>query len=128
MASKTQRKPRKFRETLVLYEDPDGRWVSHGLRIDQIGTGDDVIEALADGMKAVESTVALSERRNDIALLRDAPKYVHNIAKGAREFPEEIVSIAEKKAYGEWPRYIDVGVEVPKGNFFKADFVRKIPL
>ena len=56
-----------FQETIVDYHSrKDDGQIGHSLRTDQIGTGDDVMDSLVDGMKAVDAVVALAQREEDI--------------------------------------------------------------
>lgn len=124
MAKKpTKRKTRKFIDTFAIYySDEDQRWIAHSLRTDQFGTGDCVVDALADGMKAVDQVVALAEKQPNIQIFCDAPEEIHQIAKTAKRLPDELFEIAHKKLYGEWPDYLKIEVDVQPS----FSFTRKI--
>jgi hypothetical protein len=79
------RPKRRFRETCVIYESSeDGCWVVHGLRTDQIGTGNCVVDALADFMKAIDQVLKIASQGKNISVLRPAPPEVRAMAKTAR--------------------------------------------
>lgn len=96
----------KFYECLIWDSNEDGCWIAHSLHTDQIGTGDCVLEALADMMKAVNQTYELYQQEPDIAFLREAPSKVSRLADRAAPVPKEIYEIAHKMVNGDWPNYI----------------------
>ena len=113
------RSKRRFRETCVIYESSeDGCWVAHGLRTDQIGTGNCIVDALADFMKALDQVVKIASQGKNISGLRQAPPEVRAMAKKARPLPREIYEIAHKKVYGHWPR--EFRVAAPPRQTFKT--------
>ena len=83
VARKTRRQ--SLRETCVIYESPeDGCWVAHGLRTDQIGTGDSVVEALVDFMRALDQIIRVAGREKNVELYRSAPPEIRAKAKTAK--------------------------------------------
>ena len=90
-------------EIVVYHSDEDGCWIAHSLRTDQIGTGDCVVHALADGLRAVQQVRDLAETDNAIAVMREAPAEVQALAQTAARLPGEIYEIAHKMVSGEWP-------------------------
>ena len=107
------RSPLSFKETFYICESPEDRcWVSHSLLTDQIGTGSCVVEALIDGMRAVDGLVALSQRDKTINVFRDAPKHILDAAKTAQELPKELYEIAHRQLYGDWPDDVKVSIDI----------------
>lgn len=122
----TRRSKRPFRETCVIYESSeDGCWVAHGLRTDQIGMGNCVVDALADFMKAVDQVLKVASQGKNISVSRSAPPEILAMAKTARPLPREIYEIAHKKLYGHWPREFCVGA--PPKQTFKTTLSELIP-
>jgi hypothetical protein len=89
---------------VVYFSKDDDCWLAHGLRTDEIGTGDCVVDAVADFIKAIDQIARLAEREGDIEIFRDAPKDIQRMAKTAKPLPEEIYEIAHRRARGDWPR------------------------
>jgi hypothetical protein len=123
MPAKTKR---RLRETCVLYESSeDGCWIAHGLRTDQIGTGNCVVDALADFMKAIDQLLKIAAQGKNISVLRPAPPEVRAMAKSARPLPREIYEIAHKKLYGRWPR--EFCVAAPPKQTYKTTLSEPLP-
>jgi hypothetical protein len=98
-----------FRESCVIYYSPDDKcWIAHGLRTDQVGTGDCVVDALADLMKAIDQILALARQEGDIEVLREAPPEIQKRAQSAKQLPIELCEIAHKKVRGTWPAELKV--------------------
>jgi hypothetical protein len=117
---------RNFRETCVIYaSSEDDCWVAHGLRTDQIGTGNCVVDALADFMKAMDQVLKAASEGKNITVLRAAPPEIKAMAKRARPLPREIYEIAHKKLYGRWPR--DFCVASPGKQMFKTTVSEPMP-
>lgn len=61
-------------ESAVAYwSDDDGVWIAHGLRTDQLGTGETRDEALADLHRAVMPVLELADADESLAYLRESP-------------------------------------------------------
>jgi hypothetical protein len=90
-------------ECLLYYSDEDRCWIAHSLRSDQVGTGPDVVQALADLIKAIDQILALARREGDIEILREAPSEIKEKMKSANHLPNELYEIAHKIARGTWP-------------------------
>ena len=100
-----------FADTVVIYYSREDRcWVAHSLRTDQIGTGNRIVDALADVMRAVDQVCALAASDSSIAYLREAPAEIRKLARRAKKLPGEIHEIAHRMARGSWPRDIRVDV------------------
>ena len=124
------RKTRKqaLRETCVIYESSeDGCWVAHGLRTDQIGTGDSVVEALVDFMRALDQIIKVARREKNVELYRPAPPEILAKAKTAKRLPSEIYEIAHKTLYGKWPSGLGVCVTPPKRGTLKTTVREPVP-
>ena len=90
-----------FEDRLVVYRsDEDGCWVAHSLRTDQVGTGDSIVSALADVIRAVYQVCATAEADDTIAYLREAPPEVQRLADRVEQLPEELVDEAARLAGG----------------------------
>jgi len=111
-----------FADTFVIfYSKPDECWVAHSLRTDQFGTGDCVVDAFVDGMKAVDSVCEIARRDRSVEIFHDAPNELFEIAKNAKPLPKEVYEIAHKILYGDWPEQIQPRFEVAHS----VSFVRK---
>ena len=116
---------RRLMETCVIYESKkDNCWIAHSLRTDQIGTGDDPLEALADLLVAVDQLLELAQEESDIEVFRPAPKYIQNMARRAMRLPKEIYEIAHRKARGDWP--LDISLNLPKRRRFVTELTEPI--
>jgi hypothetical protein len=113
---------REFRETFVIYESvEDGRWIAHGLRTDQMGYGECVVDALVEYMRAIDQVMRVAAEEKDVKILRDAPPEVRARSKTAQPLPKEIYEIAHKRVRGTWPRELAVEVASTSGDaVFKA--------
>lgn len=98
----------KFVDTCVIYfSKTDNCWIAHSLRTDQIGTGDCIISALADSLRAVAQVAMAAKEDATLTLFREAPKAIQAKAKKAEELPREMYEIAHKMAHGSWPEEIE---------------------
>ena len=109
----------------IFYSEEDQYWVAHSLRTDQFGTGDCVVDALIDGMKAVDQVIALSKKKPEIQILSEAPEEIKQIVQTAKRLPDEIYEIAHKKLYGNWPSY-KVKIDIPHTDSFKRRVMESI--
>ena len=115
-------------DTCVIYHsEEDGCFVAHSLRTDQIGTGDCVVAALADLMRAIEELLELAEKERDVAIYRDAPPEIRRMAKRAKPLPVELYEIAHKMVHGEWPKELAVNASPRKRGTFTARIKEPIP-
>ena len=113
-------------EVVIYYSEEDSGWIAHGLRTDQIGTGDRIVDALADLMKAVHQICAEAAKDKTLAYLRAAPQEIQDIARRAIPLPGEIYEIAYKKVHGQWPE--DWVVTPETGDQpFKAELREAVP-
>ena len=123
MAKRPKNKMRNFWDIFAIYfSKPDNCWIAHSLRTDQFGTGDCVLNAFVDGMKAVDQVIELAKKQPDTEIFNDAPEEIKQIAKNAIPLPKEISEIAHKKLYGKWPKELPVEFK-PKPS---VSFTRKI--
>jgi hypothetical protein len=110
------------RETFVLYESrEDDCWIAHGLRTDQIGTGQDAVHALADGIRAVDAVLEAAAERPDLKAYREAPPEIQKLARTAAVLPDEIYEIAHKMARGEWPKNLGAVAFKPARKRFRVE-------
>jgi len=97
-----------FVDTCVIYfSKTDECWIAHSLRTDQIGTGNCIINALADSLLAVSQVAIAAKEDSTLTLFREAPRAILNKAKTAEELPREMYEIAHKMAHGSWPDEIE---------------------
>ncbi|MDY7011139.1 MAG: hypothetical protein SVV80_10370 [Planctomycetota bacterium] len=112
----------ELNDMCVIYESrQDNCWIAHSLRTDQIGTGDCVVNALADLLKAIEQIFDLANQEKDISVLREAPTRIQQMAKTADPLPREIYEIAYKRVHGEWPKDIKARFEIPHRRKYKTN-------
>jgi hypothetical protein len=98
------REPRNSKETLVIYYSKEDRcWIAHSLKTDQIGTGDRIVDALADVLKAIHVIRDEALKDSSLAVYRDAPPEIQKMAKKAKQLPGEIFEVAHKMVHGDWP-------------------------
>ena len=111
-----------LREAAVVYwSKEDRKWVAHGLRTDQIGTGDSPILALADLMVALDQVMSEAARLK-ISPWRAAPASVRRLASRAQALPVEVYRIAQRIARGDWPADLVVQIQPSRHNMaFTAD-------
>lgn len=93
------------------------------MRTDQFGTGRSVVDAMVDGMKAVDQVVALAARKPELEVFSEAPEEIQQIARRAPRLPDAILEIAREKRRGAWPS--DVQLEVPHSSSFKRKVLEK---
>jgi len=106
----------KLDDTIVIYRsEEDECWVAHSLRTDQLGVGPRIVDALADAIKAVGQVAEVAASDPTIALFREAPPRIQEMARRARPMPTEIYEIALKMARGQWPEYLEPDI-TPHGT------------
>ena len=119
------KKKANHKESIVIYwSEEDVCWIAHTLKTDQIGTGSRIVDALADVLKALLMIHEEARKDRSLAVFRNAPKEIQDIAKTAKRLPMEIYDVAHKMVHGTWPH--DWNPPEPKqikGRPFKA----KIP-
>jgi hypothetical protein len=113
-------------EGIVIYfSQEDNCWIAHSLKTDQLGTGERIVDALADVLKAIHLIRDEAAKDRSLALYRDAPREIQQMFKKAKSLPGEIFEVAHKMVHGEWPR--DWNPPEPKqetGAPFKTDIVK----
>ena len=111
---------RKFRDTYAIYYSAaDKRWIAHSLRTDQMGTGNCILDALVDGLRAIDQVLDYADKHPGTKVLTPAPPEIFALAKDANRLPEELADIAHKTLYGEWPDAIKPSFEVDENEVFK---------
>lgn len=122
-------KKKRLEDIAVIYRsDEDGVWVAHSLRTDQIGTGDGVVDALADLLRAIDTVWEIARADKSVAFLREAPKDIQRLSKSAKRLPAEIYEVAHKLARGQWPAEIEPTFEVKRGSKkFFAEIKEPVP-
>lgn len=92
---------------LIYHSDEDGCWIAHSLRTDQVGTGERIVDALADLIKAVAQVCRLAERDPTVAYLREAPAAIRAKARRSKPLPREVYEVAYRVVHGDWPEEIE---------------------
>ncbi len=111
-----------FEDHVVIYHSAeDGCWIAHSLKMDQIGTGERIVDALADFIRCANALLKLADSDESIAYLREAPDAIKELARNSKVLPREIYEVAHKHATGEWPK--DWSLPEPK-NQKKTRFSR----
>jgi NTP pyrophosphatase (non-canonical NTP hydrolase) len=120
----TAKKQNHFDEVVIYWSKDDHCWIAHTIQTDQIGTGDRIVDALADVLKAVASIIEEAERDCTLAIYRDAPDEIKDIAKTAKRLPHEIYEVAHKMVHGDWPKDWNPPEPRDDGNrAFKAELI-----
>jgi len=88
---------------VIYFSQEDNCWIAHGLRTDQIGTGDRIVDALAEVLRAVQAIYQEALKDGSLAVYREAPKEIRDMFKTAKKLPGEIFEVAHKIAHGTWP-------------------------
>ena len=107
----------RFEDTLVIYHSADDRcWIAHSLETDQVGTGNSIVDAMADAIKAVHQVFALAREDRTIAYRRRAPREIFAIRKHAKRLPGEFFEVAHKKVHGKWPQNLKLDIAPKAGS------------
>lgn len=106
-----KKKTRTFDTCVIYFSRTDDCWIAHSLRTDQIGTGDCIINALADNLLAVSQVAIAAKEDPTLTLFRDAPKAIKDKALRAEELPREMYDIAYKMVHGSWPNVHEPGFQ-----------------
>lgn len=124
-----KRAKKRFKDTFLIYfSDEDKCWVAHSLCTDEIGTGDCIINALTDGIKAVNQVIELAKERPDIKFPSHAPDEYWDMAKQAKALPREMYEIAFKRFHGDWPEDdIKPKFDIPHKEMFIKQVMETMP-
>ena len=71
----------------IFFSQEDNCWIAHSLRTDQIGTGKNAVDALADVIRAVNQVCCQAQCDKSLAYLREAPPKIQKIAKSTCKLP-----------------------------------------
>jgi len=112
------RRHRAFR-CVIYYSRKDKCWVAHSLDLDQIGTGDCVLDALVGLLRAVDHVYHYAQKDPSLCVYRDAPDSVWDMFKTAQQLPGEIFEIAHKIVHHTWPEDIHADFDTKKNQKFK---------
>ena len=117
-----KRAGKSFRDTCVIYASKeDDCWIAHSLHTDQIGTGDCVLGALVDLLRAYEQLLTTAAEEEGIEIRREAPPKIQRLAERAYPMPQELCEIAYKIVHGDWPEDIEVEAKSPKKHPLKTE-------
>lgn len=112
----------ELHEKIVIYRSPpDGGWVAHGLRTDQVGIAASPVDALAQLIRLVHALLDESAIDQSIEILRAAPEEIRKMAEVSTPLPKEIVEVAHWKAVGKWPQDWEIQGPGPEGESFVAE-------
>ena len=96
------------RDPVVIYwSDEDQEHVAHSLNHDQIGTGETVLLAFADCIRAVEQVKRLASEKEGIVVFSKAPEDVWKRLENAVRLPEEVNKMAYWRANDHWPELVE---------------------
>lgn len=112
----------EIKDTIFIrHSSEDDCWVAHSLRTDQIGTGDDIVTALADAITAIDQVMTLAHEDPTVNCFREAPADIQEMAKHAKKLPGELYEIAHLKARGDWPDTLPLSIEPPSDESFVVE-------
>jgi hypothetical protein len=98
-----KRKP-SLHDSIVIYpSEEDKCWIAHSLKTDQIGTGERIVDALADVLKAIHAIQEEALKDGTLAVYRNAPPEIQQLFRKAKDLPREIFEVAHKMVHGKWP-------------------------
>jgi len=121
-----KRKQRKFKDRCVIYESAaDKCWIAHSLGTDQIGTGDCVLDALVDLMRAIHTLLEIAAEEDGITIFREAPAAIRQKTEDAQPLPGEIYEIAHKMVTGDWPSDLQLGVTAQHPKRWETEIVEE---
>ncbi len=105
--SKKPTHPLRDDTVLIYHSREDDCWIAHSLRTDQIGTGDGIVNAVADAIKAISQVFELAAQDRTLDPYREAPPHILLMAKKAKPLPREFYEIAHLRALGKWPEGLE---------------------
>jgi hypothetical protein len=116
-------------DRIVVYFSPEDQcWIAHSLRMDQIGTGERIVDAMATLIRGASAVLECAAEDETLAYLREAPEEIQQKARDAKDLPLEIYEVAHKMALGKWPAYLKVDVEPNEnGGPFATNVPEEIP-
>jgi hypothetical protein len=95
---------------VIYYSKKDMCWIAHSLYTDQVGTGEDIRDALAELISAIRSLIAIYIKCKDIRLWRDAPQETFKLEKKSKPLREDIYREAIEIALGHQLNQLSQGV------------------
>ncbi len=103
-------------DTIVIYECPEDHvWIANSLRTDQIGTGDGIVDALADCISAIKQVCELAKTDKSVSILHEAPEAIQKMAIGSQKLPHEMYEVAYRRVHNQWPENLSVEL-TPSGD------------
>ena len=116
-----------FNDTCIMYfSKVDNTWIAHSLHTDQIGTGNNLLDALIDIMIGLNDLIALKNKDKSILLFREAPEKIQKLDQKAKHLPEEISRIAFRKIHGDWPKGLKFSVDSIKKHCLRAEITEPL--
>ncbi len=110
---------------IVYWSYLDRLWIAHSLDMDKTGSGERVVDALANLIRASLDVITEAKKDHSLHIFRDAPPQILRLAEesvAANILPFEVIEIAYKMARGRWPEnfVLDVFPNKTEGSRFKA--------
>ncbi len=96
------KKPKEL-NAIVYYSDEDKCCIAHSVECDQIGTGDNIKEAIKNLETALKAVYDLCVKDKTLAFYRDAPKDILKALETAKAYP-----ILFAPVITEVPRYFKI--------------------
>ena len=106
---------------LIYYSKTENLWIAHGLRTDQIGVGDCVLDAYVDYLHGMIDLVDLSKEVDHIEIFRTPPKKILKKAEKAQLLPRELYDVAYKRVHGDWPQDLKVTTKPSRHHSLKVE-------
>jgi hypothetical protein len=92
-----------------------------------VGVGVDMGRALADLIKGVDQLIKLARVDESLAVFREAPENIKDLARNGKCLPQEIYEVAHRIARGTWPEDIDPGFKAAGDQAFTASIKEGVP-
>lgn len=108
-------------ECVIYWSPSDDCWIAHSLHTDQIGMGDNILDALTDMLRAVRQVISLASHDASIEIRREAPARIHKLVQNAATLPKPVYEIALEMAEGHWPKYMKPTFGVTVRRRFATD-------
>jgi hypothetical protein len=108
---------------VVYYSRQDRCWIAHSTLTDQIGTGETIIEAMVDLLRALEQLLELARQDPSIQIYRRAPASVLGLLTEAIPIPAQIVSLAEEKFRASTAREFRIDAERESTYAFTSEIL-----
>ena len=110
-----------FDDRCVIYHSTSDKcWIAHSLNTDQIGTGEQPLDALVELLEAIGHLLDFARKHKNVKVRRYAPRAVRKRAEKAILLPDELCGIAQKRVLREWPNEIKLVAEPVRNRALAA--------